>query len=138
MGEIEATTAAMPRPTRRNALAWQLIPYALFAAMLPLGNFLGQTAFRMAPNAAHIAGLLIMASVMIAMTRELASVTGDRLVWWHFLIPIYGWYWAATKLQPAVAAAKATAGKPAARGAAVYVFLPIWAFASDLNDLADS
>lgn len=137
MGEIEAT-AAMPRPTVRNAWAWQLVPYGLFAAMFPLGNFLGQTAFRFAPNAAHIAGLLLMATVMMAMTRELASVTGDRLVWWHFLIPIYGWYWAATKLQPAVAAAKTKAGKPAARGAAAYVILPIWAFASDLNDLAQT
>lgn len=124
------------RPTQRNPLVIFLLPTALILAAPPLGNFLGQTAFRLAPTAAIIAGLGIMFVFLQQMTRELNSVTGGRLVGWHFLIPVYGIYWAAIVLPKEMAAAKQAAGKPPPRSIVASLFVCLYAFASDLNDLA--
>lgn len=128
--------------TRRNPLTTWLVPTLCFAAAPPLGNYLGTTPFRFAPNAAILAGAAISAMFLMAMIRELETMPsaqpGDtKLVWWHWFIPIYGLYWAAVIVPRAVAAAKKQAGKPAPRSAVAYLFVLLYALAADLNDLAE-
>jgi hypothetical protein len=133
----EATNAAAPlKPTKRNALLIFLVPVLCFAAAPPLGNFLGQTAFSSAPSIATTMGALWFILHMARMSAEIASVTGEKIGWWRIIIPIYGWYWQAVVLPAEVAKAKQKMGKPPPRGLAMYLFLPLYALASDVNDLA--
>jgi hypothetical protein len=134
MTETASTPTAMP--TKRNALRTWLVPMLCFAAAPPLGHFLGTTAFRSAPSAAIICGLLITGGALLGMTRELNSVTGGKLVFWHLFIPVYGIYWAAVIVHGEMAKAKQKLGKPAPRSAVAYALLCLYAFAADLNDLA--
>ncbi len=132
----EAAPAAAAKPTTRNALLVFLLPVILIAIAPPLGAALGQTHFRAAPSFAMVTGFLIMFFLLQRMAAELRSVTGGTLQGWYYLIPVYGLYWAATTLRAEVAAAKTKAGKPEPRSAVMYAFLCVYAFASDLNDLA--
>ncbi|MBX3131590.1 MAG: hypothetical protein KF718_33040 [Polyangiaceae bacterium] len=100
-------------------------------------NFLGTTAFRMAPTAAILAGIFIAFAFARVMISELNSVAGSKLVVWHWFIPVYGLYWAAVAVQREMATAKQRAGKGAARGAVLYLFLFLYALAADLNDLVE-
>jgi hypothetical protein len=124
------------KPTTRNAFLTWLIPVLCFAAAPPLGAFLGTTAFRFAPNAAILVGVALFALNVKAMVAELTAVTGGDIVWWHLLIPIYGIYLAVTAIPSEMAKAKQKMGKPPPRGVIVYLFLFLYAFAADLNDLA--
>lgn len=129
-----ATPAVVP--TRRNALTTWLFPTVFFLLAPPLGALLGTTAFRFAPNAAILVGLLLTLVAARAMIAELNVAAGSNLTFWHFVIPIYGLYWAAVLVPQAMAVAKQRANKPAPRSAVVYLFLFLYALASDLNDLA--
>ena len=131
-----APAGGFAKPTVRNALMTWLVPMLLFAAAPPLGNFLGQTAFRFAPTAAILAGTLLALAHIRKMVGELNAVTGNPFVWWHCAIPFYGIYWAAVLLPAEVADAKQKAGKGARRGVVVYLFVPLYALAAELNDIA--
>lgn len=131
------TNGAPPRPTRRNALVTWLIPMVCFALAPPLGNFLGTTAFRFAPTAAILAGVLITLTSAGAMIAELNTAAGSSLKVWHLFIPIYGIYWAAVLVRNAMKAAKQKARKGEPRSLIVYALLFLYALAADLNDLAE-
>lgn len=124
------------KPTKRNALMTFLVPAICWALAPPLGNFLGTTSFRFSPTAAILAGTGIFFMYTRQMMRELRSVTEETFPWWHLLIPIYGLYVAATSLRIEMGKAKQKLGKGPPRGAIAYAFLFLYAFASDLNDLA--
>ncbi len=126
---------AAPKPTTRNALLTWLLPVLLIAAAPPLGNFLGQTWLRLAPSAAMAGGILLIFFTMQRMAAELNSVTGGKLVGWHYLIPVYGLYWALAVLPKEMAAAKQKLQRPPPRGAVIYLLVCLYAFAADLNDL---
>ena len=133
----ESSTSGAPAgPTRRNALVTWLIPMVCFALAPPLGNFLGTTPFRFAPTAAILTGVLITITFAQAMVAELNVVAGSSLKTWHLLIPIYGIYWAAVLVRKEMTVAKQKASKGSPRSLAVYLFLPLYALAADLNDLA--
>ena len=123
-------------PTKRNALMTWLIPTLCFVAAPPLGNFLGTTAFRFAPTAAIICGVFLAGGFLAGMVKELNSVTGGKLVYWHFFIPLYGLYWAAALVPAEMAKAKQKAGKAPPRVGIAYLFVCLYALAADLNDLA--
>lgn len=137
MDATMTTSLAGTGPTKRNALTTWLVPTVCFAVAPPLGNFLGTTAFRMAPTAAILAGIFIAFAFARVMLSELNSTAGSKLAAWHWFIPVYGLYWAAVSVQREMATAKQRAGKGAARGAVLYLFLFLYALAADLNDLAE-
>ena len=130
-------TAPLPQPSKRNPWLIQALPLLCFAAMFPLGNYLGTTAFRSAPSFAQLAGMALTVVPMIMMLREVASITGKLLPWWHFIIPIYGLYWVMVKVRAEVGDAKQKSGKAPARSGLLYLFVPLYSMASDLNDLAE-
>jgi len=136
MKSMNPANAKPIRPSRRNPLATLLLPTLLILAAPPLGNFLGQTMFRLAPTIALGMGVLLMFFSLQRMAAELNSVTGGKLVGWHFFIPFYGFYWAFAILPKEMAVAKQKAGKPAACSPVVYLFFCLYAFAADLNDLS--
>ena len=78
----------------------------------------------------------------VSMLRELQNYTQDNeFVWWWLFIPCLGVYFAWIKVPEQVTKAKEKAGllqtKPT-RGIVVYIFLWMYALASDLNDIAQS
>lgn len=123
-------------PTKRNALTTFLLPTVCFFAAPPLGAALGTTPFRFAPTAAILVGFGLFAAACLAMVKELNAATGGTFVWWHLMIPFYGLYLAVTAIPKQMAQAKQQASAPAPRGAVMYLLLFLYAFASDLNDLA--
>ncbi len=129
--------AAGPKaPTRRNALVTWLVPTVFFLLAPPLGNFLGTTAFRLAPNAVILVGFFFMFTATRDMIAELNAAAGSSLTFWHLFIPVYGLYWAAVLVPKEVGVAKQKVNKGAQRGLVLYLFLFLYALASDLNDLA--
>jgi len=137
-GTTTPGNAGAPQPTKRNAALVCGAPMACFVLAPPLGNFLGQSAFRMAPTFAILAGMLLTYGVVRPGIAELNSAAKSELAWWHLFIPIYGLYWAAMVVPAQMRIAKEKAGKPAPRGAVVYLLLFVYALAADLNDLAES
>lgn len=118
-------------------MTW-LLPTLFIVAAPPLGGFLGETAFRSAPSLAMVAGILLTIFELRKMTLEVSSITKTPIAWWPIIVPLYGLYWSAVALPAEVAKAKSAAGKGAPRGAVVYLFLCLYALASDLNDLAEA
>jgi hypothetical protein len=126
------------RPKSRNALMIALIPLVMFAAAFPLGHFFGQTHFRLAAPFSMGGALLLAVFEIKAMTAELNSLGGDRaLKWWGSIIPLYNCYWAAALVPAAMRRTKESAGKPEPRSTALYLFVLLYAFASDLNEFAE-
>jgi hypothetical protein len=87
-----------------------------------------------------LAGGVIGFISAIKMIGELNRITGSGAVqWWMLLVPFWGYYVAWVVLPAEVAKAKqmVNAQQPA-RGIVVYIFLWLYAFAADLNDIANA
>ncbi len=76
--------------------------------------------------------------VFYQMAKELADFTGDGFFALGFLIPCYNIIWLLSVLPGQVTKAKQMGGsqKPA-RGVILYLFVPAYALACDLNEVAD-
>jgi hypothetical protein len=137
------------RPRMRNALMTMLMPLLIVVASIAvsivatiiavaaetpiigsLGGLLALVGF--------IAGGVIGLLSVIRMLGEVNSVTRSNAVpWWMLLIPIYGYYVAWVLVPAEVTKAKQMAGVQApTRNIVVYIFLFLYALASDLNDIA--
>lgn len=124
------------RPTHRNPWLTWLVPIAIMALVFPLGAALGTTAFRTAPVTVLNFGYFLNLFSVFLMLRELALLAPDaRPTWWHFVIPLYSMYWAATVVRDHVARIKLRHQKSAPRPAIAYALALPWALASDVNDL---
>ncbi len=133
----DPTAALAARPTRRNALLTWLIPVLIFMLTFPAGNYLGTTSLSFLVSLPNSISVIITLLYTFGMVRELNAAAGTTVKFWHIAIPFYNLYWLAVVVPGAMAIAKQKAGKPAPRGAVVYLFLFLYAFAADLNDLAD-
>jgi hypothetical protein len=137
------------KPRVRNALMTFLVPLLLFVGgMVLVGGGIGVAMATESPVIATIAGLLAFAVFVFAtivalvsifrMLGELNSVTRSNAVpWWLLLIPIYNYYVAWVLVPNEVTKAKQmTQVQAPTRGIVVYIFLWMYALASDLNDIA--
>jgi len=131
-----ADPTAARKPKRRNPLVTWLIPTLLFLLMFPAGNFLGQTSFSFLISIPQSLATLFVLFTTFAMVYELNPLAETPLKAWHVIIPFYNLYWMAVLVPRQMAVAKQKAGKGPPRGAVVYLFLFLYAFAADLNDLA--
>ena len=73
------------------------------------------------------------------MMNELQQYTNDQnFKPWHFLIPVYGWYFVIVKVPEQVTKAKQMAGsKTPTAGLIMYLFLTLYALPKDLNEIWD-
>lgn len=132
-----ATAGVVTRPTKRNALMTWLVPALIYMLTFPAGNFLGTTSLSFLVSLPGSISVLITLFSTMKMVAELNAAAGTTVKVWHIAIPLYNLYWLAVVVPGAMAIAKQKAGKAPPRGAVVYLFLFLYAFAADLNDLAE-
>lgn len=132
-----ADPIATAKPTKRNALLTWLIPVLTYLLTFPAGNYLGTTSLSFLVSVPGSISVIFALGSTMMMIRELNAAAGTTLKAWHTIIPFYNLYWIAVVVPGAMATAKQKAGKAPPRGAAVYLFLFLYAFAADLNDLAE-
>jgi hypothetical protein len=139
------------RPTVRNAVMTMLLP-----AIIGVGGIIAGVIVMIIGGAVEsgivallgtliyllgaLAGGVIGFISAIKMIGELNRITGSGAVqWWMLLVPFWGYYVAWVVLPAEVAKAKqmVNAQQPA-RGIVVYIFLWLYAFAADLNDIANA
>jgi hypothetical protein len=130
------------RPTVRNPILTLLLPViimfgggivASIMSAVDLGG-VGGALFGLA----YVAAIVVMFISVIKMVGELKAVTrNESFAWWPIIIPVYSVYWAWILVPQEVAKAKQMSGVQAPpRGIVVYIFLFLYAFAADLNDIA--
>jgi hypothetical protein len=132
------------RPRTRNALMTFLIP----VGVIILGNIITRVLFAILPVSLYmvanvgqlvvLVGAVLMIYIWMQMANELKSVTKNpNFAWWPFLVPIYNIIYLFTMVPPEVTRAKQMVGAPQpTRPPILYFFLPLYAMASDLNDIA--
>ncbi len=118
---------------KRNALVLQLIPIGFFFAGQVIANVFQSSA----GSLAIVAGAIITVFFLLGMLGEVKRKTNDAgFTPWFVLIPCFNLYFLALKVPEQVTKAKQMANvQLPARSALLYVLLPIYALASDLNDL---
>jgi hypothetical protein len=135
-----APPAAGSRPTRRNPMMLLLLSTGMFVVGQifygSLGGVLGGLAAL--GQLAKLVGWIMLGLNGMKMTQELKAFTGDQT-----LNPIFAWvpclniYFFCMLVPAVMARAKQQAGSQVpVRGLVVYLFLPLFAYASDLNDIA--
>lgn len=132
------------RPTVRNPIMVMVIPIAAIMVGPIVGGVLaGITEMAVL----GLLGLLItFAGVgyilfnIMKMSNELKVVTGNEaFAWWPLLVPVYSYYWAWILVPAEMAKAKQMRGiQTPARSILLYLLLFPYAFASDLNDIAQA
>jgi hypothetical protein len=130
------------RPTVRNPLMVLLIP--ILASVI--GNIISSVlvsitevgALALVGSIISLAGSIFALVSIIKMTNELKGVTGNSgFAWWPIFIPFYNIYWTWILVPQEMAKAKQMRGiQNPPRGIVVYIFLFLYAFAADLNDIA--
>ncbi|AKV04658.1 hypothetical protein AKJ09_11321 [Labilithrix luteola] len=130
------------RPTLRNPIMTLLLPIGLSV----VGNIVGSIlvsitdvgALGLVGSLISLVGSVLALMAIIKMTNELKAVTGNTsFPWWPIFIPIYGLYWAVVMVPQEMAKAKQMRGvQTPPRGLVVYLFLFLYAYAADLNDIA--
>jgi hypothetical protein len=136
-GQALATTGTGPR--RRSALMTFLMPIVVIVAGVVASAVLAMILAPLAllGTAIATAGVLWSLLQIIVMANEVKSVTrNDAFAWWPILIPLYGFYWMWILLPAEVGKAKQVLGvQQPPRSIVLYIFLPVFALASDVNDL---
>jgi hypothetical protein len=119
-----------------------LVPYALLM-IVPvifgvIAGIAGVAEISLVGSLASLAGIVLLYVSIIKMANELKAVTrNDAFAWWPVFIPVFQIYWMWILVPQEVAKAKQMTGVQAPpRGIVVYVFLFLYAFAADLNDIA--
>lgn len=123
-----------PAGAKRNALVLQLIPIGFFLAGQILANVLG---LAQVGQLAIVAGFILQLFLLLGMLNEVKQKTNDaEFSPWHVFIPCFNIYFLAMKVPPQVTKAKQMANVSSpTRSIVLYLLLPIYALASDLNDL---
>jgi hypothetical protein len=123
-------------PRRRNALMTFLMPLVVIVAGIVASAVLATVLPPLAPlgGVIELVGSVWSLVLAIAMANEIKSVTrNDAFAWWLVLIPIYGLW---IRVPQEVARAKQILGvQQPPRSIVLYIFLPLFALASDVNDL---
>jgi len=140
--------AGSGKPRVRNALMTFLMPLILLfggqifsAIMVTLAVTLEVGALAYLSYLGSLlafAGMIIGFISAVKMMGELNGVTKSGAVaWWQLLIPLFNYYVMWILVPAEMTKAKQMAGvQQPARGFVVYFFLWLYAFASDLNDIA--
>jgi hypothetical protein len=121
-----------------------LVPFGI----IMLGNILTRVLLAILPVSLYavanlgqlvaLVGSILFVYIWFQLANELKSVTKNAAFnWWPILIPIYNIIYLFTMVPPEVAKAKQMVGATQPpRPPILYFFLPHFALASDLNDIA--
>ena len=131
------------KPTVRNPIMTMLIPGGIIVAgniiatILVMVSGIGELGF--VGNLFFLVGAVLGLMSVIKMTNELKAVTGNAsFAWWPAVVPGYNIYWSVMLVPGEMAKAKQMRGiQNPPRGLVVYLFLFLYAFAADLNDIAN-
>jgi hypothetical protein len=135
---------AGPRPKKRNPMMIGLAPFMGFGVMIVLvilgmiiGGFVSLIFMLLGLAVVGAAGVFVFIQ-MISMINELQAITQNpNIAWWKLLIPVLGLIFMLSDVPNEMIKAKQMMGAQApARGVIVYLFLPAYALAADLNDIA--
>ena len=119
-----------------------LIPYALMSVVPGIfGGIAGATeiaAIGLLGSISSLVGAVLYIISVVKMVGEMKAVTrNDSFAWWPMFIPIYSIYWMWILVPQEMAKAKQMAGlQNPPRGIIAYIFVFLYAFAADLNDIA--
>lgn len=139
MGIVGGVNAPGGRPTVRNAVMTQVLPIALaFGGTIVFTILMivtGVSTIGYLGNLCSLAATALIVIALLRMANELKAVTNNpQFVPWHVIIPIYG---PLVVIPQEMAKAKQMRGVQApVRSLVVYFFFHLYAFASDLNDIA--
>ena len=149
MGTLQSAGQGGSQPTKRNALMTFLMPVICIFAGAILATIMGILAGVTGVGALGLVGSLfylvgLVGSLYfgliptIKMINELKSVTKNAsFAWWPIIVPFYNYYWLWILVPNEVKRAKQMMGVQAPpRGIVVYIFLWLYALASDINDMA--
>jgi hypothetical protein len=130
-----------PGPQKRNPIMTLLIPWGIMVvssiAFSTIAGITGVYALAYLGQLGQIAGLVISGMFLNKMLGELKSVTGDTEI-----TPIMMWIpglnniMAFLKVHPLMERARQQRGLQPAKPNWMYLIVPLFAFSSDLNDLA--
>jgi hypothetical protein len=141
VGTLSSAGTPGKGPTKRNALMVMILPYAVIVGCNLvfgiLARILDSAIIGMIGSLAALAGVGLIFYYAIKMTNELKAVTQNaNLAWWPMLIPGYNVYWMWFTIPAEVARAKQMLGvQTPPRSLVLYIFLWLFAFASDINDM---
>jgi hypothetical protein len=142
VGTLQSAGVAPGLPKKRNALMTMLLPMAVWFGGIILGVLIAALVSPAIGSLLMMVGLLagsVLALLSaIQMTNEVKAITRNPgFAWWPMFVPIYSMYWMWFLVPQEVAKAKQMAGVTTpVRSVILYIFLWLFAFASDLNDLA--
>jgi len=139
MGQMGMTGG--PGPNKRNPIVTLAMPYAAYVVGAILGSILGMILgiLAMIMNlVAFVAFVYLFGAPMSKMLSELKVVTNDQeIAGWMMWVPGISNIMAFLKVQPLMVRAKQMRGSQVpARPNWMYLIVPLFAFSSDLNDLA--
>jgi hypothetical protein len=144
MQGFQSGLAGGGRPKTRNPVMTFLVPIGIII----LGNIIRTVLAIILPvnlmAISNIGGLVSLVGSIVtilawkAMADELKSVTKNpAFSWWPIIIPIYNIIYLFTMVPPEVTRAKQMVGAPQpTRPPILYFFLPLYAMAADINDIA--
>jgi hypothetical protein len=136
-GAAQLGMGAGGAPKKRNAGMLQAIPYACWYVFPVIFGIIASVTeigvISALGGLTNLVGIILWFVFLIKMSGELKNITqNQQYAAWMILIPIYG---PAILAQQEMTRAKQARGiQRPARGLVVYLFLPIYALAADLND----
>lgn len=139
MGIAGGVNAPGGRPTERNAIMTQVLPIAVGVGGIVVATILtivtGVSSIMYLGQLCQLACMALIIIAMLRMGNELKAVTNNpQFTPWHVIIPIYG---PLVVVPQEMARAKQMRGVQApVRNIVIYFFFQLYAFASDLNDIA--
>jgi hypothetical protein len=144
MGQAFGQMGAAPAGSvkTRNAMGVLILTYGLMFGGQILGIILAfiEPMLALLGNLVVLAGAVMFLVYMIMMLMELKNYTrDDSFNWWFIFIPCLNYYlmWILTPQQVGKAKQMAQSRNSQPRSIVAYIFVPQYALAADLNDIAN-
>ena len=130
------------KPSMRNAFMFGIVP-EIVAFVIPqlfgvIAGIVGISLLYTAGNIFYLAGLVWLCLNALKALDEMRNASGSTgFPRWPIFIPIYSWIYWVTMVPKEVQKAKQMRGlQPTSKNIVLYLFFPVFALQSDMNELA--